>query len=106
MQIPGLKKLSTNEVRRKKDMFCPAEGVKLSGAPVFKGGKDYEWMWLWRISPVRLTATFIATPKGVPKVQNPHYKTGTNLSGKRTECVRKLFSHHQRMEMAVYSVFP
>lgn len=42
-------------------MFCPAEGVKLSGAPVFKGGKDYEWMWLWRISPVRLTATFIAT---------------------------------------------
>lgn len=47
-----------------------------------------------------------ATPKGVPKVQNPRYKTGTNLSGKRTECVRKLFSHHQRMEMAVYSVFP
>lgn len=39
-----------------------------------------------------------ATPKGVPKVQNPRYKTGTNLSGKRTECVRKLFSHHQRME--------
>lgn len=33
-----------------------------------------------------------ATPKGVPKVQNPRYKTGTNLSGKRTECVRKLFS--------------
>ncbi len=47
-----------------------------------------------------------ATPKGVPKVQNPRYKTGTNLSGKRTECVRKLFSPPPKNGMAVYSVFP
>ena len=47
-----------------------------------------------------------ATLKGVPKVQNPRYKTGTNLSGKRTECVRKLFSPPLKNGMAVYSVFP
>lgn len=47
-----------------------------------------------------------ATLKGVPKVQNPRYKTGTNLSGKRTECVRKLFSPPPKNGMAVYSVFP